>query len=53
MTGKRFSIANLVRLEYRNFWYSGDRPSADDLRFRDRIEFKYAFNRETLASDGA
>jgi len=52
MTGKRFSIANLARFEYRNFRYNGDRPSADDLRFRNRVEFKCAFNRENLASDG-
>jgi len=52
MTGKRLSVSNLARFEYRNFWYDGDRPSADDLRFRNRIEFKYAFNRETLATDG-
>lgn len=52
MTGKKLSIANLVRLEYRNFWYNGDRPSSDDLRFRNRLEFKYAFNRPNLATDG-
>lgn len=52
MTGKRLSISNLARFEYRNFWYDGDRPSADDLRFRNRIEFKCAFNRDTLTSDG-
>lgn len=45
-------VANVARLEYRNFWYNGDRPSSDDVRFRERIEFKIAFNRPTLASDG-
>ena len=52
LSGERISVANFARLEYRNFWYSGDRPSSDDVRFRDRIEFKAALNRPTLASDG-
>ena len=51
MSGKRLGIANLARLEYRNFWYNGDRPSEDDLRFRNRIEFRLALNQPTLASD--
>lgn len=52
MSGTRLSVANLARLEYRNFWYSGELPDASDLRFRDRIELKYALNRPTLGEDG-
>jgi hypothetical protein len=51
MSGKRLGISNLARLEYRNFWYNGDRPFENELRFRNRIEFKLALNRPTLASD--
>jgi hypothetical protein len=47
---KRLGISNLARLEYRNFWYSGDRPFENELRFRNRIEFKLALDRPTLAS---
>lgn len=52
MSGKKFSIANLARFEFRNFWYSGDRPSSSDIRFRNRIEFKLALNESSLAEDG-
>ena len=52
MSGSRFSIANFARIEQRNFWYSGERPSSHDFRFRDRIEFKLALNEPSLATDG-
>jgi hypothetical protein len=52
MSGKRFTVANLARLEFRNFWYSGDRPSSSDARFRNRVEFKLALNKQTLGADG-
>ena len=52
MSGKKLSISVLSRIEYRNFWYSGERPSSDDLRWRNRLEFKIALNKSSLASDG-
>ena len=52
LPASRVGIANLARLELRNFWYSGDRPSSHDLRFRDRVEFKFAINKKNLAKDG-
>ena len=52
LSGKRFSIANLARLEYRNFWYTGDLPNTSDWRFRDRVEMKLALNRDDLGQDG-
>lgn len=52
LSGSRLSIANLARLEYRNFWYSGDLPDSSDVRFRDRIETKFALNRDSLGEDG-
>lgn len=51
-SGRRFTIANLARIEARNFWYSGGRASESDLRFRDRIETKLALNKPTLTDDG-
>jgi hypothetical protein len=52
MSGKKVGISVLSRIEYRNFWYSGDRPSFDDLRWRNRLEFKFALNEPSLATDG-
>jgi hypothetical protein len=52
MSGKKVGISFLSRIERRNFWYSGDRPSSDDLRWRNRFEFKFALNEPNLATDG-
>ena len=52
LSGSRLSISNLTRLEFRNFWYSGDLPDSSDLRFRNRIETKFALNRDSLGVDG-
>ena len=49
---KRYSAGVLLRLEHRNFWYSTDRPSTADLRFRGRIELKLALNKPNLGTDG-
>jgi hypothetical protein len=52
MSGKKLGISFLSRIERRKFWYSGDRPSFDDLRWRNRLEFKFALNEPSLANDG-
>jgi hypothetical protein len=52
MSGKKVGISVLSRIEHRNFWYSGNRPSFDDLRWRNRLEFKLALNKSSLATDG-
>jgi hypothetical protein len=52
MSGRKFGIENLARIEQRNFSYSGQRPSSHDFRFRDRVEFKFALNGPSLATDG-
>ena len=52
VSGNRFSISNLARFEYRNFWYTGDLPNTSDWRFRNRIESKFALNRSDLGADG-
>ena len=51
-SGRKYSIANLARIEQRNFWYSGERPSSHDIRFRNRLEFKFAINKHDLTVDG-
>ena len=52
MSGRKFGIAILARIEQRNFWYSGERQSSHDFRFRNRIESKFALNEPNLATDG-
>jgi hypothetical protein len=52
MSGKKLGISFLSRIERRNFWYSGNRPSSDDLRWRNRLEFRFALNEPNLAADG-
>ena len=49
---KKLGIANLMRIEQRNFWYSSDRPSSHDWRFRNRFELRFALNKPNLATDG-
>jgi hypothetical protein len=41
-----------MRIEQRNFWYSSDRPSSNDWRFRNRFELRFALNKANLATDG-
>ena len=52
VSGKKLGISFLSRIEHRNFWYSGDRASSDDLRWRNRLEFKFALNEPNLSTDG-
>jgi hypothetical protein len=49
---KRFYLATWLRLEYRNFFYSGEIDSSHEWRFRVRPEFKVAINNESLSDDG-
>jgi hypothetical protein len=52
MSGKKVNLSLLSRIERRNFWYNGDRPSSDDVRWRNRIEFKFAINEPNFSTDG-
>jgi hypothetical protein len=52
MSGKKVNLSLLSRIERRNFWYNGNRPSSDDLRWRNRIEFKFAINKPNFSTDG-
>jgi hypothetical protein len=52
MSSKRFDFATWLRLEYRNFFYSGELDSSHEVRFRIRPEFKVALNNPSLGDDG-
>jgi hypothetical protein len=52
LPGTRLSLGNLLRLESRHFWYSGDQESSQEWRLRNRIEVRLALNRDQLSRDG-
>ena len=47
----RVDISTLVRLEWRNFFYSDDTPDRHEWRLRLRLEGKFAINHQTLSED--
>ena len=48
------SIRDLVRVEYRNFFYSGGDTDYDStVRFRNRLEFQLPLNKPRMTEDGA
>jgi hypothetical protein len=47
----RLSFANLLRIEFRNFWFTEDRASSHETRFRNRTELKLAINHDKLSMD--
>lgn len=49
---QRLQLATWLRLEQRNFFYSGDQESSHEWRFRIRPEFKVALNNPSLGDDG-
>ena len=48
----KFYIGTLLRLEWRNFKYSDERPDESETRFRIRIETKIALNHSRLNQPG-
>jgi hypothetical protein len=51
---RRLVVRDLVRVESRNFFYSGgDTDSDSTVRFRNRLEFLVPLNRERITDDGA
>lgn len=51
---RRVVVRNLVRVESRNFFYSGAETGSDSsVRFRNRFEFLVPLNKEKLTIDGA
>jgi hypothetical protein len=51
---RRIVVRDLLRVESRNFFYSGgDTDSDSTVRFRNRLEFLVPLNRERITDDGA
>jgi hypothetical protein len=51
---RRIVVRDLVRVESRNFFYSGgDTESESSVRFRNRLEFLLPLNKERITDDGA
>jgi hypothetical protein len=51
---RRVVFRDLVRVESRNFFYSGGDTSSDStVRFRNRLEFLMPLNKERITDDGA
>jgi hypothetical protein len=50
---RRIVIRDLVRVESRNFFYTGSGSgSSSSVRFRNRLEFQFPLNREKMSDDG-
>lgn len=49
----RFVLNNLLRLEWRNFYYSNDQPDSSTRRLRDRVQALYPLNRSSITDSGA
>ena len=48
----RLVLRNLLRLEWRNLYYSDETASTSTLRVRDRIELEFPVNRVRTTDDG-
>jgi hypothetical protein len=50
---RRLVLRNLARVEWRNLYYSTDKPDSSTVRFRNRFETLWPINRHKLTDDGA
>jgi Protein of unknown function (DUF2490) len=50
---RRLVLRDLVRLEWRNLYYSTDKPDSSTLRFRNRFETQWPLNRQKVTDNGA
>jgi hypothetical protein len=50
---RRLVLRDLLRLEWRNLYYSTDKPDSSSLRLRNRIEMQFPITRERMTDDGA
>lgn len=51
---RRIVVRDLVRVESRNFWYTGeDSGTSSSVRFRNRVELLVPLNRVRMTEDGA
>ena len=49
---RRIVVRDLVRFEYRNFFYTGGEPSSSNVRFRNRLELLAPLNKYRMSDDG-
>jgi hypothetical protein len=49
----RLVLRALLRAEWRNIYYSGDKPESSSFRLRNRAEWLYPLNRPRVTDDGA
>jgi hypothetical protein len=49
---RRGVVRDLIRIEQRNIFYTGDDPTTSTARLRNRIEFLYPLNRARTTDDG-
>jgi len=50
---RRLVLRDLLRLEYRNLYYSTDDPDSHTVRLRNRLETLWPINRHKITDDGA
>ena len=50
---KRLVLRDLARVEWRNLFYSTDKPNSSTVRFRNRVELLWAINRGRISDNGA
>jgi len=50
---RRLVLRDLVRVEWRNLYYSTDKPDSSTVRFRNRFETLWPLNRQRLTDNGA
>ena len=50
---RRLVVRDLLRVESRNFFYSGDEPSESTVRVRNRLEVLLPINKPRITDDGA
>jgi len=50
---RRLVVRDLLRLEWRHFYYSDDTPDSSSFRLRNRFELLYPFNRPRVTDNGA
>jgi hypothetical protein len=50
---RRLVLRDLARVEWRNLYYSTDKPDSSTVRFRNRFETLWSINRQRITDDGA
>jgi hypothetical protein len=50
---RRVVVRDLVRVEFRNLFYSDGAPESSTVRFRNRLQLTAPFNKPSMTSDGA